>query len=245
MADDVARHYEELLAENYTWMFGVPFHTKVAEQRTLLETLGIPSGRHGTAVDLGCGPGFQAFALAGLGFSRIIAIDANHALLAELVEHKSGEPIEAVRADLRDVGRLVAPGSAEMIVCMGDTLTHLDSRADVSQLFADAYATLAHGGRLILTFRDLSIELAGLDRFFPVRADADRIMTCVLDYEPETVVVNDLVHVRDGDSWSLRKSSYRKLRLAPAAVADELRGIGFTIRRNESAGRLHAIVAAK
>jgi SAM-dependent methyltransferase len=244
VANNVARHYEELLAEHYTWMFGVPFDAKVAEQRALMEALGLRA-QHGTVVDLGCGPGFQAVALACLGYSRVVAVDTSQTLLNELGEHRGDLPIEAVLADLRHVRRLVKPGAADAIVCMGDTLTHLDSRAEVSRLFAGAYVALAPGGLLILTFRDLSIELIGLDRFLPVRADADRIMTCVLDYEPEAVVVNDLVHVREGNGWSLRKSSYRKLRLAADMLADELRGLGFTVRRNEPAGRLHAIVAAK
>jgi hypothetical protein len=33
----------------------------------------------------------------------------------------------------------------------------------------------------VLTFRDLSVELSGLDRILPVRADNDRIMPRVLE----------------------------------------------------------------
>ena len=244
MSDEVARHYENLLAEHYTWMFGVKFDDKVAEQRSLLEALGVKAGRRGLAVDLGCGPGFQALALAGLGYARVVAVDTSQALLGELAAHKADLPVDTVHADLCDLSRLVAAETAEVIVCMGDTLTHLESRAHVSQLFADARTALAPGGLLVLTFRDLSVELAGLDRFLPVRADAERIMTCVLDYEPEKVVVSDLVHVREDDGWSLRKSSYRKLRLAADAIAGELHKLGFVVRRNEPAGRMQAIVAA-
>jgi hypothetical protein len=64
---DVTRHYDTLLAQHYSWMTGVPFDIKVAEQRTLLEVLGM-AGRSGVALDLGCGPGYQSAALAQLGF---------------------------------------------------------------------------------------------------------------------------------------------------------------------------------
>lgn len=245
MSDRVTLHYEHLLADHYSWMVGMPFEAKVAEQRALLEALGVTPGRHGLAVDLGSGPGFQAIALAELGCARVVAVDTSRKLLDELASHKGAHPIEVTQADLRDLGRLVAPGSAELIVCMGDTLTHLDSRADVAELFASARDALVPGGLLILTFRDLSAELSGLERILPVHADHDRIMTCVLDYEPDTVVVTDLIHVREGDGWSLRKSSYRKLRLAPEALADDLRRLGFTLVRNEPAGRLRAIVASR
>ncbi|MGO4716599.1 class I SAM-dependent methyltransferase [Bradyrhizobium sp. 2TAF24] len=245
MTDTVTRHYDSLLAEHYTWMFGLPFAAKVAEQRDTLAALGVGAGAHGTAIDLGCGPGFQSLALADLGFQRVIAVDTSQALLHELDAHKGDRPVETVLADLRDVDRLAAPGSVETIVCMGDTLTHLASRAEVSGVLGKVRDLLQPGGLLVLTFRDLSAELTGLDRFLPVRADADRIMVCVLDYEPETVVVSDLVHVRTDEGWTLRKSSYRKLRLGPAALADELTGLGLAVRRNEPAGRMHAIVAAR
>ena len=57
---------------------------------------------------------------------------------------------------------------------MGDVLTHLESHQDVSGLLADAFAALAPGGRLVLTFRDMSEALSGLDRFIPVQSDANR-----------------------------------------------------------------------
>jgi SAM-dependent methyltransferase len=240
----VTQHYDTLLAQHYSWMVGAPFEAKVAEQQALLEQLGVP-GRAGLAVDLGCGPGFQSVALARLGFSPILAVDSCQALLNELAGHTGDLPIEAVCADLRGLKQLVAPGTAAAVVCMGDTLTHLESRSDVSRLLADSHAVLAPGGTLVLTFRDLSVELKGLDRFLPVRSDGDRIMTCVLDYERDSVVVNDLVYVREGGSWSLHKSNYRKLRVGVEDLSRELRELGFAVRSSEVAGRLQALTATK
>ena len=243
--DPVTRHYAELLAEHYTWMSGLPLEAKVAEQRALLEEFGVGRGSRGLAFDLGSGPGFQSLALAGIGFERVVAIDMSQSLLNELLEARKEFPIEAIQADLRDFSALAEPDIADTIVCMGDTLPHLETQEDVSHLLAAAHAALAPGGQFILTFRDLSVELIGLDRFLLLRADSDRIMTCVLEYEPATVVVNDLIHVRHGRTWEFHKSSYRKLRLAPAAVAEELVSLGFLIEHNGMAGRMNAIVARK
>ena len=218
---------------------------KVAEQQALLVDLGLRDGPRGVAVDLGSGPGYQSFALARLGYEAVLSIDTSRQLLDELEAAKGDYPVQVILGDLRAFSEFVGPGTAGAIVCMGDTLTHLESRADVSKLVLDAHEALAPGGRLVLTFRDLSSELNGLDRFFPVRADDDRIMICALDYEPESVVVNDLVHVRDGDGWMLHKSSYRKLRLAPAALVAELEGIGFLVDHDRAAGSMHAICARR
>ncbi|MEH3048113.1 class I SAM-dependent DNA methyltransferase [Sphingomonas adhaesiva] len=243
MTNDVQRHYDDLLAAHYSWMSGLPFAQKVDEQRALLTELGVaPTG---LAVDLGCGPGYQSCALSDIGARTVLAVDTSRALLDELAAAKGDRAIRTEQADLRAFTTLVAPGSADAIACMGDTLPHLDHRGDVFRLFDDAHDRLCPGGWLVLTFRDLSAEPRGLDRFLPVRADDDRIMLCALDYAPETVTVSDLIHVRSPEGWTLRKSSYRKLRLSPADLTAGLERTGFSVTHDRACGRMHAIVARK
>jgi SAM-dependent methyltransferase len=185
-------------------------------------------------------------ALAELGFSRIVAIDTSAKLLAELQTRSAGLPIQTVRADFDSLRQLVEPQSADVAVCMRDTLTHLPSKTGVSKLFSDACRALKAGGLVVLTFRDRTPTMSGLDRFVPVRSDADKIMTCFLECESsETVVVQDMIHLRNGSEWTLHKSSYRKLRLAPDWVCSELAAAGFRIQRDEPPGRLCAVTASK
>ena len=54
-------------------------------------------------------------------------------------------------------------------------------------------------------------------------------MTCFLEYEPETVVVHDLIHSRSGEGWNLRESSCRKLRISAAISVRQLQALGFEI----------------
>jgi SAM-dependent methyltransferase len=240
--NEVDRHYKALLAANYTWMFGKPFDALVAEQRDLLRRL-LGGDDGGPAVDLGCGPGFQTIALAELGFGPVIAIDTSETLLKELGQNKGTLPVTAVCADLCAFRQFVS--GARVIVCMGDTLPHLPDRASVKRLLTNAHDVLEPDGALVLTFRDLSVELHGLDRFIPVRSDADRIMTCFLEYGPETVTVHDFIHVREDSGWTLHKSNYQKLRLAPGDVTAALKDAGFRIEHDEASGGMHAIVAKR
>ena len=85
----------------------------------------------------------------------------------------------------------------------------------------------------------------GPGTFLPVRSDPERIMTCVLEYETDHVLVNDLIYVRQGDAWIFHKSAYRKLRLGVEPVLRELRELGFAVQRSQAAGALQAIVATK
>lgn len=235
-------HYDDLLAEHYIWMSG-PFFDKVAEQRTLFEGLGIAPCGSLRALDLGCGPGYQAIALAELGF-EVTAMDTSEKLLAQLAAHKASLPIVAREARIEDLRKFAQPGFS-LAVCMGDTLTHLESKDSVCRLFDDVRHLLEPGGRLVLAFREFTAALTGLDRFIPVRSDGSRIMTCFLEYEPETVIVHDLVHIRRDEGWDLKKSSYRKLRLSTDWVADRLLECGLDVRLAETRNRMSLMVAER
>ena len=236
----VREHYEEVLSQYYSRMFG-EFDAKVAEQQALLERLGITARQGGDlAVDLGCGSGFQSIALARLGF-RVLAIDFSHQLLAELNERARGLPVTALAGDIRDVGAL-APTGVELVVCMGDTLSHLEREGDLERVFAGVAARLAVSGRFVLTFRDLSGQLHDLDRFIPLCSSDDLIMTCCLEYEPTRVKVHDLIWVRQPDGWHFRKGVYRKLRLARDAVVRQLENAAFTVERHEALAGMVTLV---
>lgn len=88
---------------------------------------------------------------------------------------------------------------AGVVVCMGDTLTHLGSQREVSELLDHVASTHASGGPFITTFRNyVGQPLEGDQRFIAVRADDDRILTCYLECLEDHVRVHDIVHVRAG-----------------------------------------------
>jgi SAM-dependent methyltransferase len=236
-------HYEALLAEHYTRMCG-GFEPRVAADQALLARLVAPPAPGADrAVDLGCGPGFQAVALARLGF-RVTAVDLSRTLLAELGRRAAGLPVTPRLADVRAVEE-VAPEDAAVIVCMGDTLAHLERREDVDVVLRGCARRLRPGGRLVLGFRDQSAALEGLDRIVPVRAEDDLLVTCVLDYEPEWIVVQDVIHVREATGWTIRKGRYRKLRLDPAWVRSRVAAAGLAAVHEEASRGLVTLVAAR
>jgi SAM-dependent methyltransferase len=239
--NDVTRHYDSFLAEHYCWMAGVPFDEKVAEQQDLLLDLGIRPG--GRAIDLGSGPGFQALALAKIGFSDVIAIDACAALLEEIEERKGDLPVRTVLADMSVLANRTMADSADVITCMGDSLSHLPSRADVADLLLAVRATLREGGRFVVTYRDLSVARQGADCFHQVHATEDRILTCSLEYQPLHVQVHDRLQRRILGGWMVESSSYPKLRLAADGLALMLMDAGFDIEHQETQEGMTTMVA--
>ena len=119
----------------------------------------------------------------------------------------------------------VAP---QIVLCMGDTLTHIQSKEEVAHFFGEVSRILAPGGMFAMMFRDYTCAATGERRFIPVRSDEKRIHTCFLEEGPTHMVVNDIVHERVGDTWGMRVSSYTKLRLSAEWVMEALRCVNLS-----------------
>jgi 2-polyprenyl-3-methyl-5-hydroxy-6-metoxy-1,4-benzoquinol methylase len=238
----VADHYRSHLAPVYAWMSG-GVDAAVGRGETEIDTI-LPELARGTrAVDLGAAFGMHSIPLARRGCS-VLAIDTSSSLLEELRKHAGTLPITAVEDDLLAFQRYL-DRPADVILCMGDTLTHLPDRDAALQLFTLAAASLRPGGTFIATFRDYTRSLAGNARFIPVKSDADRILTCFLEYATDHVDVHDMLHERNGDNWHLRVSTYRKLRLDPQWISASLHDRGFSVRAEPGPAGMVRVIAAK
>jgi SAM-dependent methyltransferase len=216
-------HYREHLGQVYDWSLG-DFEQASARAEAQLRAAGLGPGGGRLAIDLGCGSGRQSVPLLRLGY-RVLALDTCSVLLEALRVRARGLPLRMLEEDLRGFRRhVVEPAAA--IVCMGDTLIHLETREDVRALLGDAARSLTPDGKLVLGFRDLTSLPT---RFVPVRSDDARILTCVLDEQGEFVVVNDILHERHETGWRMSVSSYRKLRLSPEQVRADAVSAGLEV----------------
>jgi SAM-dependent methyltransferase len=220
----VAEHYANHLAPIYLWMVG-GLETALSHGKADLATL-MPGC--GLAADLGAGFGMHSIPLAQAGY-EVVAIDQSSLLLGVLEETARGLPIRTIEANLLDFRTLV-PEPADLIVCMGDTLTHLEAFDEVEFLIANVAESLSPNGRFVATFRDYSAAAVGESRFIAVRSDSDRIMTCFLEEEARHMNVHDILHERHDDQWKMSISSYRKLRIAPSAVEEIFRQFKMKVR---------------
>ena len=239
---NVKEHYENLLASCYSWMCGGS-DLKLKENRIFFRDHGIRPAHSAAAVDLGAGSGFQAIPLAEAGF-KVTAIDISGELLAELRKSAGSLPIKTAQDDLLNFAEH-SPQKIELIVCMGDTLTHLKTPSDVSELIHRVYGALEQGGLLILGFRDMTVELTQLDRFIPVKSDSKRIFTCFLEYEKSHVKVHDILYELTDDQWKMKKSYYRKLRISTQQARESLLQAGFQIENVDNENGMITIIARK
>ncbi len=244
--DSVSEHYNTILAEHYVWLFG-GYEFNLQKNTALLDSLKLLTNlpEDAVAVDLGTGPGFFALPLAKAGY-KVIALDSCPKLLETLTAQAKDLPITPIEADLLDFSSHIPP-TVDLILCMGDTLSHLTDYEKVRKLFQDIFNKLKPGGDFLLSFRDYNIPLSGTDRFIPVRSDENRIFTCFLEYDPTHIRVNDLVYEREAPDkpWTFLKSFYRKLRLRKDPIADGLKEIGFKVEKIEESQGLFTFRARK
>jgi SAM-dependent methyltransferase len=239
---DTKNHYENHLSRYYTWMLG-NFSERLSQVSRFFSEHDIAPGPCKTAIDLGAGSGLQTIPLSRAGFN-VIAVDFSRSLLDEIAKEKHNGEIRIVEDDILHFIS-GCKEQAAVIVCMGDTITHLPSVKDVSSMIKDCARLLHKGGKLVISYRDLSGELNGESRFIPVQSDSERIFTCFLEYSPAYVTVHDIVHERTNGKWEQKVSSYKKLRIPHSSLVNRLKEEGFRIEYTNSENGLKTIIGVR
>src|SRR5688572_19630097 len=164
----VTEHYERILSPVYSWMTGGA-DAALEAGRAEIDALDLHLPAGALVIDLGAGFGMHAIPLARAG-ARVIAVDSSEQLLGELRRLAGDLSITLVRDDLLSF-RAHVNEKADLVLCMGDTLTHLPEHTNLDFLIQEVAESLVPGGRFVISFRDYSEALVDERRFIPVRSD--------------------------------------------------------------------------
>ncbi len=208
-------HYSDYLAPIYAWSVGGTDKATAALARWF-DTLPVKAA--GEVLDLGAGFGAASLPLAKRGW-RVHAVDSSAELLEVLDQAalQQGLDITTVQGDL--VVAVDNGPTVDLILCLGDTLPHLESHTAVEALIQGIAARLNQKGYAVLSYRPSAV-LTGPQRFFQVRSDDERTLTCFIEtLDEQRVAVWDLLHTHHAGQTTLQVSGYPKLRLDPHWVA--------------------------
>jgi SAM-dependent methyltransferase len=201
-----------------TWyeLFLQPIALDQTEREAAFVARWLPQPAYSTVLDLCCGQGRHARALAGRGY-RVTGVDGNAAALAA-ARRVSEDTIAYLQHDMRRLAEL--PGTFDAIICLWQSFGFFDAAGN-ADILRQASRKLRPGGRLVLDIYHRGFfernqgtrhyEREGRAISETKRMDGDRL-TVMLDYGPDLPP--------DIYEWQL---------FSPDAIADLARQCGFTL----------------
>jgi SAM-dependent methyltransferase len=250
------------LAHDYEWLF--PDETvgrqgefgATSPGNQALIKAAVESLSPGSAVlDCACGIGADAMALARRGL-LVTASDGSHSMVAEARRRSQqyGIAMTITQSRWQDLPARV-PGRHELVLCLGNSLVHTETRANRIAALAGMRKALSPNGTLIVDSRNWELMYKSRPRIVPARQVIERegvrcsslyIWTIPDDFEsPCTAEIVLLFEDAEG------KTSYRRhvIDFAPFHhddLADSIRAAGFTIRHDSyrEDSNFYAITAA-
>jgi len=193
--DTLSAHYDRFVDWEARLAHELPF---------LLEVL--PLRRRAGAVrvlDVACGTGQHAIALARRGY-QVTGTD----LIVPMVEAaRRNAPAGApARFEVAGFGQLATTVGAgyDAVLCLGNSLPHALTAADLRAALVDFAAVLRPGGVLLVQNRNFARVLAGRERFLPPQGDDAHIFVRFYDFDtpqPGLITFHMLILSRQGDGW--------------------------------------------
>lgn len=220
----ITRFYDDLAGE-YDLMTG--FDSRFVREKPFFRLL-VERYRIHTAVDAGSGTGFHSLLLAQLGV-RVTAVDASGVMLQKLRDHAAELRLDVVTEESFlqeiDVHRL---GPVDAVFCMGNTLSHCRSAADLTVVLRRCYSLLRPGGVLFLQVLNYERILRSRERIQSVRESDGVIFIRFFDFLQRETVFNilRLNRANGGIRHALQSIVLRPL--LREELLSILAGIGFT-----------------
>jgi 2-polyprenyl-3-methyl-5-hydroxy-6-metoxy-1,4-benzoquinol methylase len=186
-------------------------------------------------LDTACGTGMHAIALAQRGY-EVVGTD----LSAGMVERARANATDAevdVRFEVAGFGELartVGPDADfDTLLCLGNSLPHLLTSADLAAALADFAACLRPGGLLLIQNRNFDAVLAKRQRWMDPQyhrgGDAEWLFVRFYDFESDGTLTFNLMTLRrsGAGAWNQQVTSTRLRLLRKEELVAALSEAGF------------------
>jgi SAM-dependent methyltransferase len=187
-----------------------------------------------SVLDAACGTGMHTIALAQRGYAA-----AGADLSARMVEQarrnaaKAGEQARFEAAGFGALAQTFGEGAFEAVLCLGNSLPHALSAAELRAALADFAACLRPGGLLIVQNRNFDAAMAKRERWMEPQAHQEKsgewIFVRFYDFDADGLITfNILTLKREGaNGWHQQVMATRLRPLLEAEMTAALVAAGF------------------
>ncbi len=184
-------------------------------------------------LDAACGTGRHAIALAQRGY-EVVGFDASAGMI-ERARAKARVAGVDVRFEVAGFGELAVRMGVgfDAVLCLGNSLPHLLTPADLSAALVDFAACLRPGGLLLIQNRNFDAVLAQGERWMGPQAhregETEWVFLRFYDFEPDGLLTFNVLTLRregTGD-WSQHVATTRLWPLRQGELAPALQTAGF------------------
>ena len=198
--------------------------------------LDLASGRESARIlDLACGSGRHAVALAKHGFT-VVGLDISESMIGAARQLAQTEKcsVDFLVADMAAVEEVVG-GTFVLIACLGNSLALLPSLNVLEKTIINAHSLLAEGGTLVAqTLNFMEIRKSGF-RFFPLKGGYTkegsevvftRFFESIESEDKTTLVLASFL--KQADEWVSHISRQQVLQLDKTVLENTFRKAGFS-----------------
>ncbi len=182
-------------------------------------------------LDAACGTGRHAVALAQRGY-RVVGADLSAAMVERARQNarEAGVEVPFFQAGLGELARHLS-GPFDAVLCLGHSLPHLLSAAEVEAALYDFAELLRPGGLLLLQNRNDERLLRQGQRFLPLstyrEGDREWLFFRFLDLDPQRIVFHIVTFYRENGEWHYRVSRTVHRPIPREELETALRRAGF------------------
>jgi glycine/sarcosine N-methyltransferase len=232
MYDQFASDYDRFVNWNNRLAVELPFI------EDLLEALPHPSNHPLQVLDAASGTGMHAIALARHGYS-VSAADLSQAMTdkAALNAQAAGVQLKLKAAGFGTLANAFGAGTFDAVLCLGNSLPHLLTTADLKIALKDFAACLRPGGLLLIQNRNFDAVMAGQQRWMEPQPHSEGenewLFMRFYDFEPDGLIRFNIVTLKrplNGD-WTPSITSTRLRPQKHKELTAALEEIGFTSMR--------------
>jgi glycine/sarcosine N-methyltransferase len=211
----------------------VNWPARLAAELPLLEKELTTAGAR-TILDAACGTGRHAIELARRGFA-VCAADLSAGMIAQAQANAeaAGAAVRFEQAGFGEMKRVFEPAAFDALLCLGNSLPHVQNLSGLTLALKDFYGCLKPGGLLILQNRNFDRVLAARERWIDPQSSAEEgrewLFLRFYDFETDGSIAFHIVTLRreTGGDWSQSVSSTRLWPLVESGLTGALAAAGF------------------